>query len=101
MPYLNLKGRRVGFSKNTPQKIPFMQKWNFKEMGCGLHHGMLAQREQICFFVVYIWRWINVIILTLFLVVVFILFVFLQRVRILSIVHSPKLLVCKRLGLTS
>ena len=54
MPYLNLKGRRVGFSKNTPQKIPFMQKWNFKEMGCGLHHGMLAQREQICFFVVYI-----------------------------------------------
>jgi hypothetical protein len=40
MPYLNLKGRRTGFSKNSPQKIPFMQKWNFKEMGCGLHHGL-------------------------------------------------------------
>jgi len=39
MPYLNLRDRKSGSRKNAPERIPFMKKWNFKEMGCGLHHG--------------------------------------------------------------
>jgi len=38
MPFLNLKGRKTGHKKSAPERIPFMKKWNFKEMACGLHH---------------------------------------------------------------
>jgi len=38
MPFLNLKGRKTGHTKSAPERIPFMKKWNFKEMACGLHH---------------------------------------------------------------
>ena len=38
MPFLNLKGRRTGTRKTQPERIPFMREWNFKELGCGLHH---------------------------------------------------------------
>ena len=38
LPFLNSKGRKSGKHKNQPERIPFMKKWNFKEVGCGLHH---------------------------------------------------------------
>eukprot|EP00292_Cryptomonas_paramecium_P012774 CAMPEP_0113668508 /NCGR_PEP_ID=MMETSP0038_2-20120614/4043_1 /TAXON_ID=2898 /ORGANISM="Cryptomonas paramecium" /LENGTH=356 /DNA_ID=CAMNT_0000584267 /DNA_START=250 /DNA_END=1316 /DNA_ORIENTATION=- /assembly_acc=CAM_ASM_000170 len=42
MPYCNFKKRKAESHKlkQAPEKIPFLSKYKFKEISCGLEHGM-------------------------------------------------------------
>ena len=50
MPYLNAKKRKTGLFKAAPEMIPFLKKWNIKEISCGLEHVVaiveLAQKNE-------------------------------------------------------